>query len=189
MGDFESMRDLIKTRSSAELIDKSEAKLIEKGLIKTKVFGWLSEEEYNFAGNALKQAGFNKLPDELDGIPTVEETVSESRGTGGNLDIYRRTVVKVLPFVFRLQELIKMRHDGDLRREAQERANMRGIMATEPEAAKEETIKPCPICGSDKFTESADYKTVKWADCKNCGTRYEQLSGKTYKEWNDENKA
>lgn len=179
MSELERVRDLVKARSTKELREQSDDYFIQKGMIKTKVFGWLTEDEYNFIGTAIRRAGYTKLPDELTGIPCETVTTTE---TNDRRDVTQRQSTKVLPAVFTLQDMIAERQEKERQKAYAQNQNLKEIMKNEPPIEQEAKIYPCPICGSDQFTESNDYKTVKWAYCKNCGTLYDQISGKTKKE-------
>lgn len=179
MGELEHIREMVKTRSTKELREQSDDYFTQKGLIKTSVFGWLTEDEFNFIGTAMRRAGYTKTPDELTGIPCEEAITSE---TNDRRDVVQRRITKVLPAVFTLQDMIKEREERDRQIEYAKNQNLKEIMKNEPPVKQEQKIHPCPICQSDKFKPGQDYVTVKWAYCDNCGALYDQVSGKTKKE-------
>ncbi len=186
MGEMMSVKELIKAGCTQELKERGDDALIQKGLIKTKVFGWITEDEYNFAQTNLDAVHFGKTVDELEGIPSIEDTITESTE---RRDVVQRKTTRVLAFVFRLQEMIREREDREYQEEQIKKAKFKGIMQNEPPVTKQDDkIHPCPICGSDKFKPGNDYKTVKWAYCDNCGALYDQISGKTQKEYSNANK-
>jgi len=182
MDGLDRVRGLMKNRDFKKLGEEAEAHYKAKGMIYTKYFGWLTDYEFEYANEQLAAAKFGKTVDKLQGIPSEIIRVSTSQGRG---EMGTQQITRVLPFVFELQEMIKKREEADLRFEKREKARWSGIMAEEENKAIREPDK-CPICGGTDFKIVNDYKTVIWADCNVCNTRFETISGKTYKEWSDE---
>lgn len=92
---MERIKNLLKSKSYQELKEENQNKLIEKGYIFTKTFGWITEDEAYWLNEKLEDVNFGKTVETLDGIPCFDEPVTtEVRGK-----TFVKKEVRIYPFI------------------------------------------------------------------------------------------